>query len=584
MIMDNDDIQKILKKWQLSNVRPFKHIEVINNYIFIVYSCQYKKDVVLKFGLKKIIDQEIQALQYFQGNACVKLLQFDQEFSDTNSALLLEYLQPGHSLKDLFLQGKEKESIEIFVDVVKKIHLNLNKNLDFKIKSNFQTVEQKLSLLHTFQSKNDQLVQLLPHAIKLADKLIATQGNQCLLHGDLHHENILQQNDAWVMIDPQGVIGELAYEVGAFIRNPLFELLDQNNLESLMLYRFERLNELLHLDKQRIIDWSFVQAVLAACYSEQDGQQAAQQYFITVAKLIVNITRPDYKLDISVTIVQQLVFQQFSQWADLTIRSVNVSGWDNRTFHLGDTMSVRLPSGQEYAAQVVKEQKWLPFLASHLSIQISQPIAMGRPSKHYPFHWSVYKWIDGQSANMFHSDDLDLNIIAVQLAQFLYELHQIDSVGGPVTDRGGSPIFYDDEARSMMMQLQNVIDVNKAKVVWDKAIKSRWNKHVVWAHGDLSSGNILIKDKQLCAVIDFGSITIGDPACDLVIAWTFLQGESRQIFKNHMNLDVDTWARARGWALWKAMITLAPMSNKTSLQAIEQLRIIHDILDEHGTI
>lgn len=286
-------------------------------------------------------------------------------------------------------------------------------------------------------------------------------------------------------------------------------------------------------------------------------------------------------LEITTMLVMQLIAEQFPQWADLPIRPVAISGWDNRTFHLGDTMSVRLPSGQEYAPQVEKEQIWIPFLAQHLSIQISEPIAMGKPCSNYPFNWSVYRWIDGQSGNVLASEDLDFNSIACQLAQFLDELHQIDSTGGPVTDRGGSPIFYDDEARLTMTQLQDLIDVTKAKRVWEKAIESRWNKIPVWAHGDLSAGNILICNKQLYAVIDFGSITIGDPACDLVIAWTFLQGESRQIFKSLVNLDDNTWARARGWALWKAMITLAAMSDTTTVQARHQMRIIGDILDEH---
>ncbi len=288
--------------------------------------------------------------------------------------------------------------------------------------------------------------------------------------------------------------------------------------------------------------------------------------------------------NITVALVSQLIAEQFPQWADLPIEPVAVSGWDNRTFHLGDHMSVRLPSGQEYASQVLKEHTWLPILVQHISMQISQPIAMGQPCQSYPFHWSVYRWIDGQSANTLQPDELDFNMIAVQLAQFLHEMHQIDTQAGPVTDRGGSPIFYDEQARSAISKLQNVIDVDVAAAVWNAAIQSSWHKPAVWAHGDLSSGNILIKDKQLCAVIDFGSITIGDPACDLVIAWTFLQGASRQIFKERINLDDDTWARARGWALWKAMITLAAMEDTTTLQACLQLRIINDILDEHGKI
>ena len=298
--------------------------------------------------------------------------------------------------------------------------------------------------------------------------------------------------------------------------------------------------------------------------------------------------------NISIALVAQLIAEQFPQWADLPIRPVAVSGWDNRTFHLGNNMSVRLPSGQEYAAQVAKEQTWLPILAQQISIPISQPIAMGQPSHNYPFHWSIYRWIDGRSANTLNPDELDVNMIAVQLAEFLDEMHQIDTqlrqgydgqaAGGPMTDRGGSPIFYDDEARATIMQLQGFIDTDMATVLWDAAIQSRWQKKPVWAHGDLSSGNILVKNRQLCAVIDFGSITIGDPACDLVIAWTFLHGESRQIFKELVNLDEDTWARARGWALWKAMITVAAMHDKTSSQVVVQFAIINDILDEHRKV
>jgi len=286
-------------------------------------------------------------------------------------------------------------------------------------------------------------------------------------------------------------------------------------------------------------------------------------------------------LEISVLLVKQLITEQFPQWAHLPIKPVAVSGWDNRTFHLGDNMSVRLPSGQEYAMQVEKEHKWLPIFAQHLSIQISQPIAMGKPCKNYPFHWSIYRWIEGKSANTLQRNELDLHNIAVQLAQFLHELHQIDPAGGQITDRGGSPILYDDEVRLTIAQLYNLIDVTTATAVWNTAIASVWNELPVWAHGDVSPGNILVKDYQLCAVIDFGSMTIGDPACDLVIAWTFLQGESRQVFKKLMNLDDNTWARARGWALWKAMITVAAMHDKHSMQALIQFQIINDILNEH---
>jgi len=288
-----NNLQILSRKYQLTHIRPFKHVGVTNNYVVIAYSDQYKADVVLKIGIKAVIDKEIQALQCFQGAACppelerrrgcVQLLGFDREFSDVNSALLLEYVYPGNSLKDLFSQGKEEESIEIFAEVVKKLHAFPR---SYKI-GKISTTEQRLSLLHSFESQNNRLKKLLPQAAKVADQLVASQGKQILLHGDLHHENILQRGDDWVMIDPQGVVGELEYEVGAFIRNPIFMLLEQDNLEQIIAHRFNRLSQLLNLDKQRIIDWSFVQAVLAACYSEQDGQDAAQQYFIEIAEMIV---------------------------------------------------------------------------------------------------------------------------------------------------------------------------------------------------------------------------------------------------------------------------------------------------------
>ncbi|MEI8296230.1 MAG: aminoglycoside phosphotransferase family protein [Alphaproteobacteria bacterium] len=215
--------------------------------------------------------------------------------------------------------------------------------------------------------------------------------------------------------------------------------------------------------------------------------------------------------------VVELVTEQFPQWAHLPIRPVEFSGTDNIAFRLGDNMSIRLPSAEGYASQVPKEQKWLRVLAQHLSLAIPEPLAMGHPSKNYPWDWSVYRWIDGESANTLCLDDQALQLIAPQLAQFLNELHKIDVEGGPAAGlhnywRGGHPSVYDAQTREAIRELRGFIDTDAATAVWENAIDSKWHKQDVWIHGDFASGNILVKDGGVVAVIDFGCMGVGDPA------------------------------------------------------------------------
>lgn len=285
-------------------------------------------------------------------------------------------------------------------------------------------------------------------------------------------------------------------------------------------------------------------------------------------------------LDITTALAAELITSQFPHWAHLPIVPVKPGGWDNRTFRLGQTMSIRLPSASKYASQVKKEQTWLPLLAPRIPFSIPEPLALGLPSINYPFEWSIYRWIEGKTA--LYCDPSPL--LGSQLAQFLKALHAIDGTGGPLAGahnfwRGGSLAVYDLEIKAAISQLQGCIDSSAALAVWHSALSSAWDKKLVWVHGDFSVGNILVKDNQLIAVIDFGCMGVGDPACDLVIAWTLLAGESRKLFKSHMALDSDTWVRARGWALWKALTTVARLKDKTCSEATKQLHIIDEVLD-----
>jgi aminoglycoside phosphotransferase (APT) family kinase protein len=288
------------------------------------------------------------------------------------------------------------------------------------------------------------------------------------------------------------------------------------------------------------------------------------------------------KLAMQVYLAGKLVAAQFPQWAHLPVKPVALSGWDNRTFHLGDDMSLRFPSAAAYAAQVEKEQQWLPKLAPHLPLPISAPLAMGQPSDDYPWHWSVYKWLEGENAS---ADGIaDLKQFAISLAEFLNAFQRIDAADGPEYGvhnfyRGGPLSHYDEETRRTIKALDGKIDTVAVTAVWDAAVKTTWQGWPVWVHGDVSAGNLLIKDGKLSAVIDFGCSGTGDPACDLAIAWTFFEGESRAAFRATLLTDDATWLRGRGWALWKALITLAKPDIALA-EAEKQRRIIDQVL--HG--
>ncbi|MBM7690828.1 aminoglycoside phosphotransferase (APT) family kinase protein [Peribacillus deserti] len=288
--------------------------------------------------------------------------------------------------------------------------------------------------------------------------------------------------------------------------------------------------------------------------------------------------------NINVDLVVRLIKEQFPQWADLEISPVKFSGNDNRTFHLGDHMSVRLPSAACYAAQVEKEQKWLPILANQLSLPISIPLAKGDPSDEYPWAWSINKWLEGETVSPGNINDI--NQFARDLGIFLIELQSIDASGGPLAGehnfyRGGPLSIYDEESREAIENNKDIFNEHLLKEIWELALDSNWNSNPVWVHGDIAPGNLLVKDGILCAVIDFGILGVGDPSCDAAMAWTFFDDNSRKIFKSVLKMDEETWNRARGWALWKALITYNGNKNSNKAIAEESYKIIKIIVDDY---
>ena len=289
------------------------------------------------------------------------------------------------------------------------------------------------------------------------------------------------------------------------------------------------------------------------------------------------------KVDINISLVRRLVAAQFPQWANLMITPVEIDGHDNRTFHLGDEMSVRMPSGKQYMKHVSTEHEWLPKLAPHLPLPIPVPLGRGVPGLGYPWPWSVNKWLQGEIVSIERISDL--SEFAKDIANFLNILQTIDTTNAPLAGpdnhyRGGELSVYDSQTRECIEALEDVIDAQTATSIWESALKAKWDRPPVWVHGDVAFDNLLVQGGRLCAVIDFGQLGVGDPSCDVTIAWTFLSGLSREKFRAELNVDEATWVRGRGWGIWKALLELRAHRASNPRKAAKAKGVILDIFSE----
>lgn len=292
------------------------------------------------------------------------------------------------------------------------------------------------------------------------------------------------------------------------------------------------------------------------------------------------------EVDTDASLVRRLLAAQFPRWADLSVRRVRSAGTDNALYRLGDDMVVRLPRIHWAVGQVEKEHRWLPRLAPHLPLAVPVPLAKGEPGEGYPYHWSVYRWLEGNNATIERV--ADPREAAAGLANFIAALQRMDPTGGPLAaEHGlrGFPLAARDAAtREAISALRGVIDTDAATAAWEAALRApEWDRDPVWFHGDLLPGNLLFQRGRLSAVIDFGGLGVGDPACDLMIAWGLFSGESRQMFREALppQMDDATWARGRGHALSQALIFVPYYLDTNPVGVANALRAIAEVLADH---
>ncbi len=226
--------------------------------------------------------------------------------------------------------------------------------------------------------------------------------------------------------------------------------------------------------------------------------------------------------------------------------------------------------------QVAKEQKWLPVLGPQLPLAIPRVEAVGIASARFPAPWSVYGWIEGEPASTTRAGDSVG--LAVALARFLVALRAVDPTDGPEPGlhsgfRGGPVGRWDEEVHQLLPSLQGQERVRAASL-WRDALAASLPFSACWFHGDVAAGNLLLRDGGLAAVLDFGCAGVGDPSCDTVVMWTMLEGPAKRVFKDELGVDDATWARGRGWALWKALIMLTkgpPGEAELARQVLDEL-------------
>jgi aminoglycoside phosphotransferase (APT) family kinase protein len=282
---------------------------------------------------------------------------------------------------------------------------------------------------------------------------------------------------------------------------------------------------------------------------------------------------------ITVPVVRRLIETQFPRWAELPLEPAPTQGVDNATYRLGPDLSVRLPRFGRWAGQVPREQEWLPKLAPQLPLPIPVPLAEGRPGAGYPFPWSVLRWLPGGPVD----PDEPPRDAAAALAGFFAALRTADATGGPPPrwSNGFRGVSTTDERDSAIAParlaprieaLAGLVDLDAVAAVWQTARAAPpWDGPPVWVHGDPAPANLLARAGRLSAVIDFGTLAAGDPACDLIAAWAVVPAESREEFRATLEIDDATWARGRAWGLTAVLPSRAELTGRDPGRARRRL-------------
>jgi len=286
------------------------------------------------------------------------------------------------------------------------------------------------------------------------------------------------------------------------------------------------------------------------------------------------------EVNINSKIVKQLLTHQFPEFSHLKLELVYPEGTDNKLYKLGNDKVIRMPRMERSAINIIKESQWLPQLAPLLPIAIPKLLAQGRPSTNYPFPWLICQWLEG--VNPDKENVLNYDQAAVDLGNFIVALQKINVSNAPACSRGQPLSTRDQETRDSIVLLNDIFDSTLLTEIWESFLAApEWQGNPVWIHGDLHPGNLLAQNGQITAIVDFGSVGIGDPACDLMAAWTLLTFETRKKFRAIMQVDNATWRRGCGWALHFGIVAYPYYKDSNPVLAAIAKRTLKEVLIDY---
>ncbi len=268
------DLPQIIKQYEQSwGIIVFPPYYLSYNYVAPAKTRAGKNAVIkISFPQNNEFRTELGALKFYNGAGAIKVLEADLE----NGVMLLEKAEPGDRVRDI---TPERKKVSITASVLKKLHKPVPKKLAFSFPDILEWGKAFDRYKKKFSNLNGPVPQwMLGKAEEIFKGYPKENKEQVLLHGDLHSDNILSSERGWLIIDPKGVIGEREFELGAYLRNPIYDYPKGSDYKELTTRRIIQFAEELDFDRERILNWAFAGAVISILWFLEDENKFKDIY------------------------------------------------------------------------------------------------------------------------------------------------------------------------------------------------------------------------------------------------------------------------------------------------------------------